>query len=755
MGAHDHNPEQQPTGEPSRSRRRFLNRLTLAAGTVALGSPLLVAAQTGDSIEWRGERRWIRPGPRFFPQSVASFDPRPGSVLLWGRAQDEDHPGQDLPLGLIVYADVWMRRVVAAVELRARASDDGVVQVKLAGLKPRTSYYYRFVYQRGGEWFGSPLGRTRTAPRPDDVVPVRFAVANCQDATGRYYNTYFPALAQELDFVVHLGDYIYETTGDPSFQATSGRNVEFSDKAGAIALTAANGQAYYAAASLSNYRELYRFYRSDPLLQRMHERFPFVNIWDDHEYSDDCWGATGTYFDGRRDEADPPRRRNAERAFFEYIAVDDGELPEGEVDQDRRPLYPDARLYRDFRFGRNLHLVLTDSRSFRPDHLIPEDAFPGAVAVDKAGLIGLLGPAAYDALEPRFAEYVDMAASSPAQQFALRAALTGLYRGAGQPADDAATRAQALAGGKLDLQIANSLIDAFNGQSGQSVPQIAPSGDRGITFALLGKASLFSSLGARYFVAKDTYDLYAAYKGSLTPSAQNVYGVAQLAWLKSTLLTSDAQWKVVGNSTSLTSMVLDLTGETPNLPEPLKQAFALLPLPLRNRFYLNVDEIDGFPQFLSGLLDLYQNLGRVALIAGDIHGSFVTRHRGRIWEFTAPAVSSSTFRSGILATVQSDPTLSQIPGLAALVGQIDLLMQLANPEIEYTNTACNGVVVIEASSAKLAATFWQIDGSEATTSYYDAPWKLLGKLRARRFEVSAADAMAAVQPDGGAARQAG
>jgi alkaline phosphatase D len=730
-------------GTPSRSRRRFLSRLTLTAGTVAMaGSPLAVLAQSGDSVEWRGARRRIRLGQRFFPQSVASFDPRPGSVVLWGRAQDAHYAGQDLPLTLLVSEDVWMRRIVAALELRARADDDGVVQIKLDGLKACTAYYYRFAYRRDDAWFGSPIGRTRTAPRPDDPAAVRFAVANCQDAIGRYYNAYFPALAQELDFVVHLGDYIYETTGDPSFQSTGGRTVEFTDKAGALALTA-GGQTYYAAASLSNYRELYRFYRSDPLLQRMHERFPFVNIWDDHEYSDDCWGATATYFDGRRSEFDASRRRNAERAFFEYIAVDDGSLPDGEVEQSSRPLYPDARIYREFRFGRNLHLVLTDSRSFRPDHLIPEDAFPGAVAVDKEGLIALLGPA-YETLKPRFAAYVDGPSCSPLQRTALQQALIGLYQQAGQPAPDAAARAQALVDGRLDEQIANRLIAAFSQQTGVNVPAVGPAQDRGITFALLGKSSLFSSLGARYFVAKDTYDLYAAYKAVFNPAAQNVYGAPQLDWLKSTLLTSTAQWKVIANSTSLTSMVLDLTGTTPGLPDALKQAFAQLPAPLRNRFYLNVDEIDGFPQFLNGLLSLYQALAGVVLIAGDIHGSFATRHRGRIWEFTAPAVSSATFRSGILGTVQSDPVLSGVPGLADLVSQIDLLMQLANPEIQYANTAVNGVVVVEAAADKLAATYWQIDGAEASAAYYDAPWKLFGKLRPKRFEVTAAETVGAL-----------
>src|SRR5262249_16901585 len=152
------------------------------------------------------------------------------------------------------------------------------------------------------------------------------------------------------DFVLHVGDYIYETNSSTTSEPTGARRVDFSDLAGAIALGMPANR-FYAAASVSNYRELYQFYRSDPILQRVHERFPFINIWDDHEYSDDCWQATGTYFNGKVDESNPQRRRHAEQVFFEYIGVDvDDALPEGEIDLSARPLYPKARVYRDFRW---------------------------------------------------------------------------------------------------------------------------------------------------------------------------------------------------------------------------------------------------------------------------------------------------------------------------------------------------------------------------------------------------------------------
>jgi len=716
-------------------RRRFLNRLTIAAGGIAAGTTPLAFAEEGEFHGWQGQLRLIRPGRHFFPQSVASFEPRPRSVVLWARLQDADYPGQDLDLTLLVGTDPRLKRVVAAARIGARATDDGVVQVKLTGLEAKTRYYYRFVYEKHGRWFGSALARTQTAPQPHDKSPVRFALASCQDAINRYYNPYLVVLAQEPDFVLHVGDYIYETTGDA---LAGGRGLQFSDLAGAIPLNAS-----FAAASLSNYRELYQFYRSDALLQRVHERFAFVNTWDDHEYSDDCWQATATYFDGRRDESDAQRRRNAERAFFEYVAVDvDDELPQGQAELSHRELYPEARLYRDLRYGSNLHIALTDSRSFRPDHLIPEDAFPGNVPVDRATLTALLAAIGvpYELVKDRFAPYIDLAdpAFAPLQP-ALVQVLTFGYLQEGLALGEALAKAQANIQGKLDVRVVNSLLASAG---------IPPLGgiealDRGISFAHLGKTALFSSLGSRYFVAKDTYDLYAAFRGLVNPASQDVYDAArspdhpQLDWLAGLLQASDARWKVVANSTSLTSMVLDLTGQLPALPPEIQALLAQLPPELRNRFYLNVDQMEGFPNFRRALLELYAGRDDVVLVAGDIHAAFAARHSGGAWEFTGPAVSSQSLRDQVLAAVRSDPLLSQVPALPELVARADTLLSAANPQIRYANSGVNGVVMMKASGKRLTATYWLLDAGEAPTPYYERPLALLSRLQVKRFDVDA------------------
>jgi alkaline phosphatase D len=344
-------------------RRSFL-RLT---ALVAAGPPL--ACEGGSSPP---------PDRGFFPQSVASGDPRPDAVVLWTRAVDPDHPGDDVTATLEVATDGGFSQIVARSEgLTASAAHDHVIKVKVIGLSARTTYHYRFRSSRAGQDVFSPVGRTRTAPMPEDLVTIKLAFASCQDFVGRYYNSWQALLDRndDLDFVIFLGDYIYEYAGGPS-----GRRVAFSDGTGGVATT------------LGQYRDIYRTFRSDPILQQVHERYPFVLIWDDHEFSNDCWGAHANYTDGAASEDEPDRRRASEQAFFEYLPIDVPGAPAdgGAYDLGAAPLYPDARIYRELTFGACLRLLLTDYRSYRPDHLVPEDAYPATVWLDPAGLDALV-----------------------------------------------------------------------------------------------------------------------------------------------------------------------------------------------------------------------------------------------------------------------------------------------------------------------------------------------------------------------------
>ncbi|MHB1310200.1 MAG: alkaline phosphatase D family protein, partial [Limisphaerales bacterium] len=637
----------------------------------------------------------------FFPQSVASGDPRPGSVVFWTRVLDVAQPGADLPVTLEIAGTPAFNPVVAIrTNLLARAAHDGCVKVRVEQLQPWTTYWYRFVYQGNHT---SALGRTKTAPAPDAAQPVRFAFLNCQDYVGRYYNTLAHLVSHEantLDFIVYLGDYVYETTGDPSFQTTgSTRKITFGDTAGAIALGSGE-TTYQAASSLDNYRDLYRTYRSDRVLQRLHELFPVIAIWDDHEFSNDHWRETAAYFNGVRPEADVDRKRHAEQAYFEYLPVDVG-LDDQGVKVDETVLYPNTRLYRDLQFGQYLHLLMTDYRTYRPDHLIAEDAFPGEIIFDEPTASALLGDL-WSGLRGSFDPYVNV--EEPANAV-LKAGLLQIVTGAYLAEGLDAAAAQARAGEAVQSHLSAIYVNGLFQAAGQPAPLSAEAMTalpRGLSYLLLGKQELFTSIGSRYLVPRLTYQLYAAYRGQLEPESQDAYGPEQTAWLSNALAGSGARWKVVGSSVSFAPLVFDFAQP----PMPLPTEF---PPQLRTQLQLNADDWDGFPKARQLVIDLLAQHEAV-VISGDIHASFVTRHLSTsgktVPEFTGTSVSSESFREELANEVAGNPALAGLPGVNELLAATDLLLidaasRLPEADILEADTTSNGYVIIEATGDAL------------------------------------------------------
>lgn len=369
------------------SRRDFLKTVVVTAGTVgSAGSLVGCGGDSSDSVSIVKPTGTDTNGVTF-PQSVASGDPRSSSIILWTRVNDSSSSTR-LSVALQVSEDSGFTSIVAQQILSATDEHDYCVKAKVTNLTSKSTYYYRFIHNGTA----SNTGRFKTSPNSAEAEDVKLAYVSCQDYTNGYYNTLLKLLESgndDIDFVVHLGDYIYETTGDPSFQGNI-RPVTFTDTAGAIERAAADGTSvFYAAKSVSNYRDLYKTYRGDQLLKALHEKFAFIVIWDDHEFSDDCWQDTATYFGGTVDEKDTDRRKNAEQAFFEYMPIDmdltdGGLLANGQVNVNRDELFTgNTSIYRSFRYGSMLNLMMTDFRSFRPDHVIPEDGYPGTIVMDK------------------------------------------------------------------------------------------------------------------------------------------------------------------------------------------------------------------------------------------------------------------------------------------------------------------------------------------------------------------------------------
>lgn len=321
-----------------------------------------------------------------FPQSVASGDPRPDSVLLWTRVEPAD-PAADLDLEYLVATDPALTNVVARGTTKASADLDHTVKLRVVGLTSATFYYYQF--RSAALNASSRVGRTKTAPAPDADVPLRFAFASCQDFIGRYYHSWQALLdeasapGKDLDLIVYLGDYIYETTGNPMFQSP--------DPARAITLpvgqTLGTGAGQFTTAvELADYRALYKAYRGDKVLQAVHERFPFLVIWDDHEFADDSAGDRTADLDNSvgpgNEERNPQRRLNATRAWVEYQPIEVAPPPPG-----AGPL--DFQMYRNARFGKHVELFMTDERLYRSGPVVPEG--PTDPSVGKLGTNTSLG----------------------------------------------------------------------------------------------------------------------------------------------------------------------------------------------------------------------------------------------------------------------------------------------------------------------------------------------------------------------------
>ena len=337
--------------------RRQLLRSAAFFTVAAAGGTALAHDERDDNDE---EDR--APRGRFtFPQGVASGDPKPRSVVFWTRCVRAEGPGRPVRLRLQVALDAGFERIVADARLIAVVAWDHTVRAKITHLPAGHTLYYRFIAGRDA----SPVGRTRTAPEHgSQPTQLKFAWFTCQDWSVNHWGAMSLLAAQDLDFVVHVGDYVYETVG-AAFQAGQAEPahgpIVFPD-----GTTLPDGSRY--ATSLADYRTLYRTYRGDTRLQAVHARFPFIATWDDHEFSDDCWQDHQTYNNANTRQT--ARRRAANQAWVEYMPVDFGDVSFDPANA----AYDNLRIYRDFRFGELMHLVMTDERLYRDDHIVSQPA---------------------------------------------------------------------------------------------------------------------------------------------------------------------------------------------------------------------------------------------------------------------------------------------------------------------------------------------------------------------------------------------
>jgi alkaline phosphatase D len=374
----------------------LFNRRQFVASAAALG---MAAAHS--SVRARPRAKPWTERRELYPQGVASGDPTSESVILWTRRQPVDgNAAAALTVEVSEHAD--FRRIVARGRARIGADTDWTCRFLAGGLESAREYYFRFTDEQGQ---GSRIGRTMTAPSDSDGRPVRFAFVSCQDPTQGAMNAWRKmifederrAAGERLGFVLHLGDFIYELVFYPEDSPgglSRGRRLR-------DLVRYANGRkmgAFHLPSNLDDYRTAYRSYLTDPDLQDARARWPFVCMWDNHEFS---WQGfqSQEMFNG---EIKPAQTRKvaANQAWWEYQparvrqakgfnleafeAPEVSDVPLDKFDPLGLGLEPNnlaalgsLTVYRALRWGRHVDLILTDNRTYtsgpyEPGPIIPE-----------------------------------------------------------------------------------------------------------------------------------------------------------------------------------------------------------------------------------------------------------------------------------------------------------------------------------------------------------------------------------------------
>ena len=358
-----------------------LTRREFSALAASFGAALAYPSRAAGRTRWREKRD-------AYPQGVASGDPDANSVILWTRRE----PGSGASayrLSVEVATDPQFRKIVARGDASVDADTDWTARFLAAGLKPAREYWYRFTDESGA---GSRIGRTLTAPAENDDRPFSFAFVSCQDPTQGALNAYRKMIFEDerrapeerLGFVLHLGDFFYELVWYPE-ESKDGKErgrrlrdlVRYPD--------GEKVQNFHIPATLADYRTAYRAYLTDPDLQDARARWPFVPVWDNHEFSWQGWQSQQVFGGEVRPAQD--KKVFANQAWFEYqparvvqpggLLLERFKAPEVHqapiekwdglglgLEPNNLAAIRSLLIRRTLRWGANADLILTDNRSF-------------------------------------------------------------------------------------------------------------------------------------------------------------------------------------------------------------------------------------------------------------------------------------------------------------------------------------------------------------------------------------------------------
>jgi alkaline phosphatase D len=287
-------------------------------------SSLFFIVQLSGQTHLLPNRSDLNPLAAPFFHGIASGDPTANSVILWTRITGAEETAEVL---WEIATDTTFSTIVSNGNVSATAQNDYTVKVIATNLSENSWYYYRFL--TNGIY--SPMGRTRTAPA-GGIENLRFAVMSCSNYQDGFFNAYRDvATKNDVDAIIHLGDYIYEY-GISDFSPGTD--------------TSRLHQPENEVVSLEEYRIRQSHYKLDPDLQEIHRQFPFIVIWDDHETANNSWvGGAQNHTEGVEGEWEA-RKNNGKQAFFEWMPVSED----------------NGLLRRNFSWGNLVELIMLDTR---------------------------------------------------------------------------------------------------------------------------------------------------------------------------------------------------------------------------------------------------------------------------------------------------------------------------------------------------------------------------------------------------------
>lgn len=268
-----------------------------------------------------------------FYHGVASGDPLSDRVIIWTRVTpDTNQINQTIVVNWRMATDTGMTSIVSSGAVLTDSSADFTVKVDVTALNPNTVYYYEF---QAGTYL-SPRGRTKTNPVGTNVDSLRFALVSCANYEAGWFNVYASLLQrQDFDAVISLGDYIYEyNTG--GYSPNSAVNRQWSPANEIV--------------SVADYRMRYSTYRLDNDLQRLHQQFPFIIVYDDHEFANDAWMNGAQNHTPGSEGAWSNRKAMAFKAFFEWQPI--RQINTANPNQ----------IYRPITYGNLVELMMLDTR---------------------------------------------------------------------------------------------------------------------------------------------------------------------------------------------------------------------------------------------------------------------------------------------------------------------------------------------------------------------------------------------------------